>query len=122
MVARASESRTGQTIDKRYEECVFPRFNANEAIRNDREPGFNAYYFWALNKISGQKQRDTMAYRPQANDTAKRMVQTLTRTIKMYVADVNHKDWDEVAEKLTFAIKTTQDRVRRDAPFYLIDG
>ncbi|KAE9073533.1 hypothetical protein PF005_g20454 [Phytophthora fragariae] len=28
-----------------------------------------------------------MAYRPQANGTAERMVQTMTRAFKMYVAD-----------------------------------
>ena len=50
------------------------------------------------------------------------MVQTLTRALKMYVTDVNQKDWDEYAERLTFAINTAQDRVRGDTPFYLIHG
>jgi hypothetical protein len=63
-----------------------------------------------------------MAYRPQANGTAERMVQTLTRALKMYVADVNQKDWDEYAERLTFALNTAQDRVRGDTPFYLAHG
>ena len=63
-------------------------------------------FFRALNRIAGQKQRATMAYRPQANGTAERMVQTWTRAIKMYVSDENHKDWDEYAERLTFAINT----------------
>ncbi|KAG3224703.1 hypothetical protein PC129_g4648 [Phytophthora cactorum] len=51
-------------------------------------------FFRAFNHIVGQRQRATMAYRPQANGTAERMVQTLTRPLKMYVADVNQKDWD----------------------------
>ncbi|KAL4109209.1 hypothetical protein PRIC1_000912 [Phytophthora ramorum] len=63
-----------------------------------------------------------MAYRPQANGTAERMVQTLTRALKMYVADVNQQNWDEYAERLTIAINTAQDRVRGDTPFYLIHG
>ena len=79
-------------------------------------------FFRAFNRIAGQKQRATMAYRPQANGTAERMVQTLTRAIKMYVTDENQKDWDEYAERLTFAINTAQDRVRGDTPFYLIHG
>ena len=45
-----------------------------------------------------------MAYKPQANGTAERMVQTLTRALTMYVTDVNQRDWDEYAERLTFAI------------------
>ena len=53
-----------------------------------------------------------MAYRPQANGTAERMVQTLTGALKMYVTDVDQRNWDEYAERLTFAINTAQDRVR----------
>ena len=63
-----------------------------------------------------------MAYRPQANGTAERMVQTLTRSIKMYVSDVAQQDWDEYAERLTFALNTAHDRVRKETPFYLVHG
>ncbi|KAG2762881.1 hypothetical protein PC129_g8999 [Phytophthora cactorum] len=38
-------------------------------------------FFRAFNRIVGQKQRATMAYRPQANGTAERMVQSLTRAL-----------------------------------------
>ena len=61
-----------------------------------------------------------MAYRPQAKGTAERMVQTLTRSIKMYVMDENKKDSDEYAERLTYAINTAYDRIRGDTLFYLI--
>ena len=70
----------------------------------------------------GQRQRATMAYRPQANGTAERMVQTLTRSIKMYVSDVAQQDWDEYAERLTFDLNTAHDRVRKETPFYLAHG
>ena len=63
-----------------------------------------------------------MTYRPQANGTAERMVQTLIRAINMNVADMDKNDWDEYAERLTFVINTTQDRVRGDTPLYLIYG
>ncbi|KAE8969380.1 hypothetical protein PR001_g27514 [Phytophthora rubi] len=101
-IARASASRTAQTIAGNYEECVLRRFGASEVIRHDREPGCMSDFFKSFNKIIGQRQRATMAYRPQANGTAERMVQTLTRALKMYVADVNQRDWDEYAERLTF--------------------
>jgi hypothetical protein len=122
VIAKASASPTVQTIAENYEECVFRRFGASEVIRHDREPGFMADFFKAFNRIIGQRQKATMAYRPQANGTAERMVQTLTRALKMYVADVNQKDWDEYAERLTFALNTAQDRVRGDTPFYLAHG
>ncbi|KAG3150075.1 hypothetical protein PC128_g23298 [Phytophthora cactorum] len=40
VIAKASGSRTAQTIAESYEECVFRRFGASEMIRHDREPGF----------------------------------------------------------------------------------
>ncbi|POM70133.1 Reverse transcriptase [Phytophthora palmivora] len=83
VIAKASSSRTAQTVAESYEECVFRRFGASEAIRHDREPGFMSDFFRAFNKILGQRQRATMAYRPQANGSAERMVQTTTRAIKM---------------------------------------
>ena len=89
VVAKASASRTAQTIAESYEECVFRRFGASEAVRHDREPGFMSDFFRAFNRIVSQKQRDTMAYRPQENGIAERMVQKLNRAIKMYVSEEN---------------------------------
>ncbi|KAE8881312.1 hypothetical protein PF003_g34773 [Phytophthora fragariae] len=122
VIAKASASRTAQTIAESYEECVFRRFGASEVIRHDREPGFMADFFRSFNKILGQRQRATMAYRPQANGTAERMVQTTTRALKMYVQELDQRDWDEYAERLTFAINTAQDRIRGETPFYLVHG
>lgn len=63
-----------------------------------------------------------MAYRPQANGTAERIMQTLTRSLKMYVAGVDQRDYDAYAERLTLAINTSQDRVRGDTSLYLVHG
>ncbi|KAG6606491.1 reverse transcriptase [Phytophthora cinnamomi] len=131
VIAKASASRTAQTIAESYEECVFRRFGASEVIRHDREPGFMSDFFRSFNRILGQRQRATMAYRPQANGTAERMVQTATRALKMigsggklnmYVQDLDQRDWDDYAERLTFAINTAQDRIRGETPFYLVHG
>ncbi|POM78632.1 LOW QUALITY PROTEIN: Reverse transcriptase [Phytophthora palmivora] len=122
VIAKASASRTAQTVAENYEECVFRRFGASEAIRHDREPGFMSDFFRSFNKIVVQRQRATMAYRPQANGTTERMVGTLTRAVKMYVEDIDQRDWDKYAERLTFALNTAQDRIRGDTPFYLLHG
>ncbi|KAE8969358.1 hypothetical protein PF011_g26837 [Phytophthora fragariae] len=122
VITKASASRTAQTIAESYEECVFRRVGVSEVIRHDREPGFMADFFRSFNKILGQRQRATMAYRPQANGTAERMVQTTTRALKMYVQELDQRDWDEYAERLTFAINTAQDRIRGETPFYLVHG
>ncbi|OWZ03489.1 reverse transcriptase [Phytophthora megakarya] len=122
VIAKASASRSAQTIAETYEECFFRRFGASEVIRHGREPGFMSDFFKSFNKILGQRQRATMAYRPQANGSAERMVQTTTRALKMYVEDLDKRDWDEYAERLTFAISTARDRIRGETPFNMIHG
>ncbi|KAE8973020.1 hypothetical protein PF011_g25414 [Phytophthora fragariae] len=122
VVVKANASRTAQTVAEAYEEAVFRRFGASEAIRHDREPGFMSDFFKAFSKLMGQRQRATLAYRPQANGAAERMVQTVTRAIKMYIADVDQRDWDEYAERLTFALNTSHDRTRNETPFFLVRG
>ncbi|OWZ06490.1 reverse transcriptase, partial [Phytophthora megakarya] len=122
VIAKASSSRSAQTVAESYEECAFRRFGAREMIRHDREPGFMSDFVRSFNKILGQRQRATMAYQPQANGTAERMVQTATRALQMYVRDLDQKDWDEYAERLTFAINTAHDRIRGDTPHYLVHG
>ncbi|GMF29423.1 unnamed protein product [Phytophthora fragariaefolia] len=122
VIPKASGSRTAQTIVESYEECTFRRFGASEVIRHDREPGLMADFFRSFNRNLGQRQRATMAYRPQANGTAERMVQTATRALKVYVQHLDQRDWDDYAERLTFAINTAQDRIRGETPFYLVHG
>ncbi|POM78840.1 LOW QUALITY PROTEIN: Reverse transcriptase [Phytophthora palmivora] len=110
VIAKASSSREAQTIAENYEECVFRRFGASKVIRHDREPGFMSDFFRAFNRMVKTRQSAIMAYRPQANGKAGRTVQTLTCVLKMYVADVNQQDWDDYAERLTFAHNTATRR------------
>ena len=82
VIDKASLSRTAQTIAESDEECVFRRFGASEAIRHDRKPESMSDFNRASIRILGQKERATVAYRPQANGSADRMVQTLTRSLE----------------------------------------
>ena len=122
LIAEATASREAQTIAEAYERSVFRRFGASEIIRHDREPGFMSEVFRAFNKMIGQQQRATLAYRPQANGRTERMVQTLTRAIRMYVEDEGQRDWDVHAEMLVLALNTAFDRARQETPFYLVHG
>ena len=101
--------------------CI-PTFRGDEAIRHNRGPGFMPAFFRAFNRIMGQRKRANMAYRPQANGKAERMVLTLTRSLKMYFDDVNQSDWDEYAKRLTFAINTAHNRIQGEITFYPIHG
>ncbi|OWZ11028.1 reverse transcriptase [Phytophthora megakarya] len=79
-------------------------------------------FFKSFNRILGQRQRATMAYRPQTNGFAGRMVQKNTRALKIYMQDLDQRDWDGYSERLTFAIYTARDRIRGETPFYVIHG
>ncbi|GMF33348.1 unnamed protein product [Phytophthora fragariaefolia] len=48
VIAKASASRTAQTVAKNYEKCVFRRYGASEVIRHDREPGLMSDFFVLL--------------------------------------------------------------------------
>ncbi|OWZ03031.1 reverse transcriptase [Phytophthora megakarya] len=111
VIAKARASRSALTIAETYAKCVFRRFGSSEVIRHDRNPGFMFDFFKSFNKTLGQRQRATMGYRPQTNGSAERMVQTTTRALKMYVEDLDQRDWDGYAERLTFAINTAKDRI-----------
>ncbi|POM64548.1 Reverse transcriptase, partial [Phytophthora palmivora] len=56
------------------------------------------------------------------NKILERMVQTTTRAIKMYVQDLDQRDCDEYAERITFAINTAHDRIQGETPFYMVHG
>ncbi|OWZ05677.1 reverse transcriptase, partial [Phytophthora megakarya] len=73
---------------------------------------------YVIAKASSSRSTQTVAESSEecANRTAERMVQTATRALKMYVRDLDQKDWGEYAERLTFAINTAHDRIREDTP------
>ena len=122
VTVKATPNRLARTIAEAYEEAVYRRFGASELIRHDREPGFMSKAFEEFNRMMGQRQRATLAYHPQANGIAERMVQTIVRSIKMYVSDAEQRDWDDYAERLCLTLNNSYDRVRRETPFYLVHG
>ena len=122
VVAKATPNRQATTIAEAYEEAVYRRFGASEGIRHDREPGFMSEAFKEFNRLMGQRSKATLSYRPQANGAAERMVQTLTRAIKMYVKDLGQRDWDDYAEQLCMALNNSYDRIRKETPYYLMHG
>ncbi|KAH9067278.1 hypothetical protein Ae201684P_021439 [Aphanomyces euteiches] len=70
----------------------------------------------------GQSHSPTFAYRPQANGTAERGIQTITRMVKLYIQDPHQRDWDDVAERMVFALNTSVSATRKETPFFLMHG
>ncbi|GMF26886.1 unnamed protein product [Phytophthora lilii] len=68
------------------------------------------------------RSRATLSYRPQANDQQERSVKTVMQSARVYAEDLLQQEWDEIAERLVFAINNSHDATRKDTPFYLVYG
>ncbi|OWZ01644.1 reverse transcriptase [Phytophthora megakarya] len=122
IMCKAMASTEAQDVAEAYEECVFRWLGASEMIRHDGDPRFMGRVFKHFWEMLGSRQRATLAYRPQANGQPERSVQTVIRSIKAYVQTVDQSNWDELAEKLMWALNNSFDFTRLDTPFYLIHG
>ncbi|KAH9095706.1 hypothetical protein Ae201684P_015503 [Aphanomyces euteiches] len=101
VMCKPTPDRAAHTLAKAFGETVFIRFGACKEVRHDREPSFMSEVFTHFMKMIGQGSMPTFAYRPQANGTAERAIQTLVRSVKLYVADPQQRDWDEYAVRLS---------------------
>ncbi|GMF52911.1 unnamed protein product [Phytophthora fragariaefolia] len=115
-------STTAQDVAEAYEERVFRQFGASSKLRHDQDPRFMSEVFSRFRDLLGSRQRATLAYRPQANGQQEQSVQTVIRSVRAYVAELDQSDWDEHAERLMFAPNTSFDATRLDTPFYLVHG
>ena len=110
---------TAEDVANVYLEYVYKRFGAQETIRHDRDPRFMSRVFKAFNRMMKQKQNPTLAYRPQANGQQERSVQTVMNAIKLYIEDVEQKDWDQYVPRLELALNNTENLDYKLSSFYL---
>ncbi|OWZ20564.1 reverse transcriptase [Phytophthora megakarya] len=139
---------TAQDVAETYEEQVFQRFGASSMIRHDQDPWFMSEIFTRFRELLGSRQRVTLGYPPQSNgqyptahlDMAyttqagqvliypqsngqhERSVQTVIRSIRAYVAEMDQHEWDDHAERPMYALNVSFDATRLDTPFYLVIG
>ncbi|POM75620.1 LOW QUALITY PROTEIN: Hypothetical protein PHPALM_7256 [Phytophthora palmivora] len=104
-------------VAKVFEENVFRRFGAPSLVRHDRDPRFMSDVFQKFSKMMQSRSRSTLSYRPQANGQQERSVKTMIQAV--YVEDPLQADWDDIAEKMVYAIKNSRDLTRQETPFYL---
>lgn len=119
-MCKPTSSTTAQNVAEAYEEMMFRRFGASSIIRHDRDPRFMSEVFNCFREMMGSRQRATLAYRPQANSQQERSVQTVVNSIRAYIAAPNQDNWDEIVEKLMWALNTSFDATRRETPFFLV--
>ncbi|POM71221.1 Hypothetical protein PHPALM_12234, partial [Phytophthora palmivora] len=122
VMGKAIADTTALCVAKAFEECVYRRFSAPTLIRHDRDPRFMSEVIQAFAEMMQSRSRATLSYRPQANGQQERSVKTVMQSVRVYAEDPLQQDWDEIAEKLIFAINNSMDATRKETPFYLVHG
>ncbi|GMF46150.1 unnamed protein product [Phytophthora fragariaefolia] len=98
------------------------RFGAPSLVRHDRDPRFVSEVFQAFAEMMQSRSRATLSYRPQANGQQERSVKTVLQSVRVYAEDPLQQDWDEIVERVVFAINNSQDTTRKETPFYRVHG
>ncbi|KAG3136361.1 hypothetical protein PC128_g25911 [Phytophthora cactorum] len=101
---------------------VYRRFGAPLMIRHDRDPRFMSEVFQTFADMMQARSRATLSYFPQANGQQERSEKSAMASVRVYVEDPLHQDWDELVERLIFAINNYMDTTRKETPFYLVHG
>ncbi|OWZ13551.1 reverse transcriptase [Phytophthora megakarya] len=122
VIAKAMSETDALTVAKVFEECIYRRFGAPCLIRHERDPRFMSEVFQAFAELIQARSRPTLSYRPQGNGQQERSAKTVMQPVKVYMEDPLQQDWDEIAERLVFAINNSHDMTRKEMPFYLVHG
>ncbi|KAG3061664.1 hypothetical protein PI125_g24670 [Phytophthora idaei] len=122
VIAKAMADTSALKVTQAFEECVYRRFCAPSMIQHDRDPRFMNEVFQTFDDMMQARSRATLSYRPQANDQQERLVKSAMASVRVYVEDPLQQDWDELVERLIFAINNSMDTTRKETPFYLVHG
>ncbi|OWZ14260.1 LOW QUALITY PROTEIN: hypothetical protein PHMEG_00012284 [Phytophthora megakarya] len=102
VMGKAMANTTALQVAQVVEECVYQRIGAPSLIRHDRDPRF-------MIEVEGNIKLPGPSERP-------------ARTVRQNRYAVSAGNWDDIAEKLIFAINNSIDATRRETPFYLVQG
>ncbi|GMF55417.1 unnamed protein product [Phytophthora fragariaefolia] len=122
VIAKAMSNTVALRVAQAFEECVYRRFGAPSLIIHDRDPRFMSEVFQEFAEMMQSKSRATLRFRPQANGQQQRSVKTVIQSVRVYAEDPLQQDWDEIVERLVFAINNSMDTTRKETPFYFIHG
>ncbi|GMF33630.1 unnamed protein product [Phytophthora fragariaefolia] len=97
VMAKAMSDTSALCVTQAFEKCVYRGFGAPSLVRHDR---LSATSEWPTRTLSEDS---------NAVGTG-------------YAEEPLQQDWDEIVERLVFAIKNSQDTTRKETRFYLVHG
>ncbi|POM64561.1 LOW QUALITY PROTEIN: Hypothetical protein PHPALM_19882 [Phytophthora palmivora] len=95
VIAKTMAETGALEVAKVFEGNVFQKFGAPSLVRHDGDPS-----------------RDQGHAELQANGQQERSVKTMIQTVRVYVEDPLQADWDDIAEKMVYAINNSRDSTR----------
>ncbi|POM69154.1 Reverse transcriptase [Phytophthora palmivora] len=122
VIAKSMAETGALEVAKVFEENVFRRFGAPSLVRHDRDPRFMSEVFQKFSEMMQSRSRATLSYRQLANGQQERSVKTMIQTVRIYVEDPLQADWDDIAERVVYAINNSRDSTQQGTPFYLVRG
>ncbi|KAG2805061.1 hypothetical protein PC111_g17990 [Phytophthora cactorum] len=109
-------------VAQAFKESVYRRLGAPSMIRHDLDPRFMSEVFQAFADMLQSRSRATLSYRPHANGQQERSVKSVMASVRVYFENPLQQDWNELVERLIFAINNSVDTTRKETPFYLVYG
>ncbi|OWZ20235.1 reverse transcriptase [Phytophthora megakarya] len=121
-IASGQYSPTTQTVLVRWPTSSksVPKFFSPSLIRHDRDPLFMGEVLRAFAELIQARTWSKLSCCAQASVQQERSMIIVTQAVKVYVEDPLHQDWDEIAERLAFAINNSHDMRRKKTPFCLV--
>ena len=100
------EESSAEACATSYMRTIVGKYGVSREIRIDRDARWLSTFYQALWRLLGQRQRITLAYRPQGDAKNERVHCTWYNVVKMYGDMVNMTDWVESFRYLEFALNT----------------
>ena len=116
------EDSTAETCALSYMRTIIAQVGASRVLRIDRDRRWLSVFFQALCRHLGQRQRATLAYRPQGNASNERVHPVIYGSLKMFCEEIDMSDWKWKYAHLTFALNTAWNIERIETSFYLMHG
>ena len=103
-----------------YSELIC-RHGTPEVIITDNASNFASKLMTEVCKILRISLQFAPTYHSMGNGAVERLIQTLTRTIALYVSQ-NQKDWDCILPGILFGYRTSRHTSTKETPFHLLYG
>lgn len=115
-------NQTAETTTRLLTDEVFSRYGVAEHIHSDQGKNFEAKLTKLVCDRLGIKKTRSSPYNPRGNGQVERMNRTLAERLALTLQEEDQRDWDLQLPAALAAIRSTENKVTRCSPAYLVFG